>query len=155
MWSSGVFSKITHANHMTMTTSGQILSWLDYRKTKENVNIKLLDVVFVYILLSICQWVQMALAINIPDNLLMEDSDEKRLQNYSCLIKQFMVKVIYNDQIAYKVVIWAFFGISLWTEKVDIKRHIKVKPHTLCTLAEGRALTTTYAVIVSDVYLDN
>ncbi len=35
--------KITHANHMIMTTSGQILSWPDYRKTKENVNIMLLD----------------------------------------------------------------------------------------------------------------
>ncbi len=36
-------SKIIHANHMTMTTSGQILPWPDYRKTKENVNITLLD----------------------------------------------------------------------------------------------------------------
>ncbi len=35
--------QITHANHMTMTTSGQIYSCSDYRKTKENVNIKLLD----------------------------------------------------------------------------------------------------------------
>ncbi len=31
-----------------------------------------------------------------------------------------MVKVIYNDQLVYKVVIWAFFGISLWTEKVAL-----------------------------------
>ncbi len=30
-----------HANHMTMTTSGQIMLWSDYLKTKENVNIKL------------------------------------------------------------------------------------------------------------------
>ncbi len=36
-------SQITHANHMTITTSGQIYSWPDYRKTKENVNIKSLD----------------------------------------------------------------------------------------------------------------
>ncbi len=35
--------EITHANHMTTTTSGQILSWPDYCKTKENVNITLLD----------------------------------------------------------------------------------------------------------------
>ncbi len=35
--------QITYANHMTMTTSGQILSWPDYCKTKENVNIMLLD----------------------------------------------------------------------------------------------------------------
>ncbi len=27
---------------MTMTTSGQILSWYNYLKTKENMNIKLL-----------------------------------------------------------------------------------------------------------------
>ncbi len=33
--------QITHVNHMTMTISGQILSWSDYRKTKENVNIML------------------------------------------------------------------------------------------------------------------
>ncbi len=35
--------QITHANHMTMTTSGQIWSWPGYCKTKENVNITLLD----------------------------------------------------------------------------------------------------------------
>ncbi len=35
--------QIIHANHMTMTTSGQILSRPDYHKTKENVNIALLD----------------------------------------------------------------------------------------------------------------
>ncbi len=58
-------------------------------KTKENVNIKLLDLCesfIVYVLLSTCQWVDMVLAINIPDILLMQDSDEKLLQNYSCLI---------------------------------------------------------------------
>ncbi len=31
-----------------------------------------------------------------------------------------MVKVMYNDQLVYKVVIWAFFGISLWTKKVAL-----------------------------------
>ncbi len=35
--------QITHANHMTMTTTGQIWSWPDYRKTIENMNITLLD----------------------------------------------------------------------------------------------------------------
>ncbi len=30
-----------------------------------------------------------------------------------------MVKVMYNDQLVYKVVISAFLGISLYTEKVD------------------------------------
>ncbi len=45
---------------MTMTTSGQIFSYSDCHKTKENVNIKLLDLCesfIVYILLSTCQWV--------------------------------------------------------------------------------------------------
>ncbi len=72
---------------MTMTTSGQIWSWPDYCKTKENVNLTLLDLcVCVYILLSTSQCVHMALAINRPDILTMYDCDEKRLQNYSCLI---------------------------------------------------------------------
>ncbi len=31
-----------------------------------------------------------------------------------------MVKVMYNDQLVYKVVIWAVFGISLWKEKVAL-----------------------------------
>ncbi len=29
---------------------------------------------------------------------------------------------MYNDQLVYKVVIWAFFGISLWTEKVTLTK---------------------------------
>ncbi len=44
-----------HANHMTMTTSGQIMPWSDCLKTKGNVNIKLQDMcetLIVYILLS-------------------------------------------------------------------------------------------------------
>ncbi len=28
-----------------------------------------------------------------------------------------MVKVMYNDKFVYKVVIWVFWGISLWKEK--------------------------------------
>ncbi len=49
VWPSRLFSRekkspqITHANHMTMTTSGQIWSWPVYHKTKENVNVTLLD----------------------------------------------------------------------------------------------------------------
>ncbi len=27
---------------------------------------------------------------------------------------------MYNDQLVYKVVIWVFCGISLWTEKVAL-----------------------------------
>ncbi len=37
-----------------------------------------------------------------------------------------MVKVMYNDQLLYNVVIWAFFGISLWTEKVALRLDIKI-----------------------------
>ncbi len=48
-----------HANHMTMTTSGQVMSCLsDYLKTKGNVNIKLqylCETLIVYILLSTLQ----------------------------------------------------------------------------------------------------
>ncbi len=32
-----------------------------------------------------------------------------------------MAKVMYNDQLVYKVVIWALFVISLWKEKVALK----------------------------------
>ncbi len=32
-----------------------------------------------------------------------------------------MVKVMYNDQLVYKVVIWTFLGIGLWTKKVALK----------------------------------
>ncbi len=28
-----------------------------------------------------------------------------------------MLKVMYNDQLVYKIVIWAFIWISVWTEK--------------------------------------
>ncbi len=45
-------SQITHVNHMTMTTSGQILSWPDYHKTKENVKPTLLDL-YIYILYKV------------------------------------------------------------------------------------------------------
>ncbi len=38
-----------------------------------------------------------------------------------------MVKVMYNDQLVYKVDIWAFFGISLWTEKVALSLQISCK----------------------------
>ncbi len=55
------YPQITHANHMTTS-------------------------LIVYILLSTCQWVHMALAINGPGIFLMQDNDEKPLQNYSCLI---------------------------------------------------------------------
>ncbi len=61
---------IKHANHMTITTSGQIMSWPDYLKTKGNVNIKLWDlceILIVYILFSTFQSVHMVLTVNKPD----------------------------------------------------------------------------------------
>ncbi len=57
-------SQITHANHMTMTTSEQILSWPDYHKTKENVNIKLLDLcLFIFYSVPANESTDMALTI--------------------------------------------------------------------------------------------
>ncbi len=50
-----------------MTTSGQIMSWSDYIKTKGNVNIKLQDLCetsIVYILLST---LPLELTVNKPD----------------------------------------------------------------------------------------
>ncbi len=35
-----------------------------------------------------------------------------------------MVKVMYNDQLVCKVVIWAFFGISLWTDKLALSTNV-------------------------------
>ncbi len=35
-----------------------------------------------------------------------------------------MVKVMQNDKLGYKVVIWAFFGISLWTERVALINNV-------------------------------
>ncbi len=32
-----------------------------------------------------------------------------------------MVKVMYNDQLVYKVFIWVFCGIILWKEKVALR----------------------------------
>ncbi len=55
---------------MTMTTSGQIMSWSDYIKTKGNVNIKLRDLcetLIVYILLNTFQLVHMVLTVNKHD----------------------------------------------------------------------------------------
>ncbi len=31
-----------------------------------------------------------------------------------------MLKIMYNDQLVYKEVIWVFFVISLWTEEVTL-----------------------------------
>ncbi len=42
-----------------------------------------------------------------------------------------MVKVIYNDQLVYKVIIWAFFGITLWREKVAL-----IVVHIICIIVQ-------------------
>ncbi len=58
---------VKHANHMTMTTSGLIMSWSDYLNTKGYVNINLQDLcetLIVYILLSTFQLVNMVLTVN-------------------------------------------------------------------------------------------
>ncbi len=57
----------THANHTTMTSSGKILLWPYYLKTKRNVNIKLWDLcetLILYSLLSTFQLVDMTLTVN-------------------------------------------------------------------------------------------
>ncbi len=54
-FTSNVLVIIKHANHVTITTSGQIMSRSDYLKTKTNVKIKLQDLcetLIIYILLS-------------------------------------------------------------------------------------------------------
>ncbi len=64
------FSYVKHANHMTMTTSGPIMSWSNYLNTKGNMNIKLPDLweaLIVYILLSTFLLVHMVLTVNKPD----------------------------------------------------------------------------------------
>ncbi len=48
-------TQITHENHMTMTTSGQLWSWPHYRKTTENVNVKLLDLCLFTFYYGTCQ----------------------------------------------------------------------------------------------------
>ncbi len=41
---------------------------------------------------------------------------------------------MYNHQLVYKVVIWAFFGISLWTEKVALKYGILSNRKNQCEI---------------------
>ncbi len=65
-----LFISGNHANHMTMTISGQIMPWPDYLKTNGNVNITLWDlceILIVYILLSTFQSVHMVLTVNKPN----------------------------------------------------------------------------------------
>ncbi len=76
-----------HVNHMTMPTSGQIMSQSDCLETKGNVNIKLWDfceTLIVYILLSTFQVVHMVLTVNKPDVRrfisLIESADSKSLK---------------------------------------------------------------------------
>ncbi len=35
-----------------------------------------------------------------------------------------MVKVMYNDKLVYKVVIWVIIGISLWAEKEALNKEL-------------------------------
>ncbi len=38
---------------------------------------------------------------------------------------------MYNDQLVYKVVIWASFAISLWKEKVALANVLRIQSWTL------------------------
>ncbi len=61
--------KSKHANHMTMTTSGQIMSWSDCYQTNGNVKINLrglCETLIVYILCSRLELVYMVLTVNLP-----------------------------------------------------------------------------------------
>ncbi len=49
---------------------------------------------------------------------------------------------MYNEHLVYKVVIWVFFGISLWTEKVAL-----IMIH-LFLFATDRRLTIEYTYII-------
>ncbi len=47
-----------------------------------------------------------------------------------------MVKVMYNDKLVYKVVIWVVFLISLWQEKVALTvKHLWIL-HKMCYIIE-------------------
>ncbi len=45
---------------MTMTTIGQIMSWADYLKTKENVNIKMQDLCETLIVYIFAQYISIS-----------------------------------------------------------------------------------------------
>ncbi len=51
------------------------------------------------------------------------------------LLSNIMVKVMYNDKLIYKVVIWVFFGVILWKEKELLRKtgcHITDKTKVAC-----------------------
>ncbi len=50
-----------------------------------------------------------------------------------------MVKVMHNDQLAYKVVIWASFRISSWKEKVALNGAV-LRKRKLCTYSAEQGL---------------
>ncbi len=43
---------------------------------------------------------------------------------------------MYNDQLVYKVVIWVFFGISLWKEKVALSDYMAYMFEVLCSTTD-------------------
>ncbi len=49
---------------------------------------------------------------------------------------------MYNNQLVYKVVIWAFFGISLWTEKVTLN----LLSSTIITLSSPLIVVNIYYI---------
>ncbi len=100
--------QIIHAYHMTMTTSGQFYSWLDNYKTN--------------VCLHFTQYMWMSPHVIGYKKTWYPPDVRKWLEMFTKLFLSniIMVKVMYNDQLVYKVVIWAFFGISLWKEKVAL-----------------------------------
>ncbi len=56
-----------------------------------------------------------------------------------------MVKVMYNDQLVYKVVIWVFWGISLWTDNVALThdKHGKRSSGEMCWVLSFNAYSST------------
>ncbi len=91
---------LKHTNHMTMTTSGQIMSWTYYLKTKGNVNIKLRDLcetLIVYILLSTFQLVHMVLTVNKPDMWRFIAWIESADWNPCYKVASFLKRMMYNE----------------------------------------------------------
>ncbi len=48
---------------------------------------------------------------------------------------------MYNDQLVFKVVIWAFFGISLWTENVALIWIMQIMESNNYVLAQSKEIS--------------
>ncbi len=102
---------------MQITWPWPPVSWPDYCKTKENVNLILIDLCFFYFtqyLPRSPQYIDYKQTWYSPDVRYW----------WETFTKLFLSNIInhgesdYNNQLVYKVVIWAILGISLWTKKI-------------------------------------